>query len=282
MNFQPAKGADKTVLSIYTDLDTLFDTRLSIAMELDFFGTGEYVQSGKYYKRTHDQIGLIPYDVLQMYYKERHKHQLLQAMPTYIHNLIIDNYVHCVEQIQALHLDHEMKIWLNIYPYKLDDDELDVMLTMFNNDQIPINVEFVSSSNKDLHPKWVQRNVGTMYKYDFIEWFELHTGLENMTPTTLITMDVYFPMLHSVEVEYTPDINKLLIESFSLVTQPYPLQSKMFSATIADREQEQTLKDLTVNPHELGDEEDIKPPKFGAYDPNRDYSKFDTKPEQEK
>lgn len=238
---------EDVVLNIYTDLDSLLDTRLSVAQELAFIQTGEYVKQGKYFKRTHDQIGIIPQDVFKLYYSERHKHHLGNAMPTYIVQLVTEDYMRSLLESEKLLGRNDLTLYINIWPYELEDEELTNLKGMFANDTTLFNIVYMNVPNHKLNADWVAKNINSMYKYDLLEWFEIQTYKGKVGPTTLLNLSAYFPLIHNSEIKYNDSVNEVLQETLKYVMQAYPLQAKMFSAIFTDLEVDKTVQDLTTD-----------------------------------
>ena len=72
----------------YTDLDTLFDTRLAVASLLDPEGTAEVINNGKYQSRVKDNIGNICGSIIDVIYNNRNKNILQYSLPTKMFGLI--------------------------------------------------------------------------------------------------------------------------------------------------------------------------------------------------
>ena len=230
--------------NIYTDLDTLFDTRLAVAMRLDMFTTADALENRTYYERTSEQIGLIPDSVIRLYYDIRGEDHILLALPTYIPGLILQDYFTGVENAKTVGFIEEPVIYINTYPYILEENELDRVVDLFTSPLGEVKVEFLYKSNINLDPNWLKDNVCSMYKYDFVQWINYHMGLGHIDVNTLAYISSYFPLLAKPSVTITTDLLEVTSGFFNAVTQAFPLKIKMFCAMLTDEERDKTLKEL--------------------------------------
>lgn len=244
--FQNLKEKEIT-LSIYTDLDTLFDTRLPIAAGLDTIGTMDAVTSGKYANRTTEQIADIPENVFKMFYAERNRTHFAQSMPTYVYNLVAEEYYETVVSSKTIALN-PTKLYINAYPFLLENEELESIKSIFNNPIITFDIEFIWVPPEKLLPTWLANNVSSVYMYSFLEWLELQAYLDNINTTVISYITAYFPILHRANVQHTPDIPNSLLEHISTIVQARPLHTRTFCASSFDKDRDTILDKFREEP----------------------------------
>jgi len=161
-----------TTQGIYIELDCLLDTRLGTCRRIDESNIGNILSSG-YHKRKKDEFPNIDKETFNDLYKKRNVLTLSLSNITNvvkILNKIIKEYFVMLEY-QPLYTS--MEIFLNIYPYKLNKEELDeivLCLKYWTDNLVPITV--INKDNKNLTVKWVYENIDTMFKYDYDDWLD--------------------------------------------------------------------------------------------------------------
>lgn len=224
------------VTDIYVDIDTIFDTRLSIAMGLDGNKVSDELMNKKYYERQRDNIGNVSYDIIMTYFKHREKSVLGTALPTPIIDII-------KEQILEMKTDlknnedknFRVKLYVNLYPYYFNTEELINMERLLTGLLGSIDIEYIYMSIPDLTPKWVVEHVGTMYYYLGPYWLEYHFSNLNIIKTplldiTLITSGIMTMNMNNKKIELQ-DIMKFQ-DMMKLVIDYHTLPPIMFSGIL--------------------------------------------------
>ena len=82
---------------IYTDLDTLFDNRLSLLYLINNKLALSFKEDDKYLTRLKDNMGNMAYDIFYSFYRRRNKKLLELSIQTYI----LDKFIvpDCFEKI---------------------------------------------------------------------------------------------------------------------------------------------------------------------------------------
>jgi len=184
---------------IYLDLDAILDTRLGVLYTLDQ-GLYEYYQNeGKkeYKNRLIDEFDYIPNKVFRYYYNRRNKFILKHSKLTpllAILNITIDDMVS--KRVMADKSIKKLKIDVNYYPYKLDEDEI-LKLKASVYSQISakefVIIEFISIPYEDLTSSYCN-NYGVMAMYDGNDWLDKR-GLLKDIKITLPSTHLLLPYL---------------------------------------------------------------------------------------
>lgn len=184
---------DKTpVRNLYFDLDTMLDTRLPIIYLLDKELASDIVNSGAYHTRRKDNFREISYDIFMPLYRNRSKVILELALPTPMLNMIRAHYGDIVEtQFKEGDTDKKACIYINIYPYDLGANEIENLRFIISKIIPKAELKFISMSNGELTPDWVYDTIGTLFKYDGLEWLEYHVGNGNLINRPLLNTHLF-------------------------------------------------------------------------------------------
>lgn len=158
--------------TLYIDLDTLFDTRLATLYEnlteVDF-----KKELKKYYTRIDDDF----YPWFKDKYDNRNKNILANSSLTKIIDLVKEFIKVTYESSRFTPFQFKPKIHLNIYPYELLEEEINVLiagLVTITNEIC--DIEIINKSFKDLNPGYVKSTYSVMYMYHYRDWLD-----ENIT-----------------------------------------------------------------------------------------------------
>lgn len=221
--------------SIYTDVDTILDTRAPIAIRLDPKSVILDIRDERYINRIRDNFGNISYDVFRSYYARRDASILPHASPTAILGFISDTHEEIMFDLKNSKLEEDVVIYVNIYPYRLEEKDIkkiaDLVVT-----QVPgSTVEIIYETYDTLTPDWVKEHVGTMFMYDLPYWIEYHMQNGNLTRTFLLNIMGVAPSLVNfnalgakIDENYFKDFQKMM----NYVMEYYPLAAKYFSGLI--------------------------------------------------
>ena len=165
--------------SLYTDVDSLYDTRLEVLKLINMAEVNKIILDGSYHNRIKERYGNIPYDMFYPIWRRRNKRIFAKAMNTLI-PVLIQQY-HNALYVDELFADvkNDIKLYVNIYPYDLSKVErqmLEVILSII----VPMTkIVTINVPDSELTTHWVAANIGTIFKYNFIEWVnkQMMTGV---------------------------------------------------------------------------------------------------------
>ena len=181
---------EEEVLNLYVDLDSLFDTRLTI-LSLAHPGIAEDMcRKGTFVDRTRDEFGHCSERVFRQMYAQRTSEVLHHSKPTKIVHLLgeyVDNVI-----TSSQHLGHNaaITVFVNTFPYELTDEEVTTLmkvLLVYMPEVDDINI----SHQEDISPQWLVSNVAMSIMYDGLKWFN-----ENLANGRLLS----YPMSDSILV----------------------------------------------------------------------------------
>lgn len=222
-------------LSIYTDLDTILDTRAVIATRLDPLSVIPFIESYKYIYRVKDNMGNISYDIFRSYYERRDVSVIPHASPTAILSFIKDQYADTALDIKNSKHEEDICLYLNIYPYKLEREDIEKIVNLVTTQVPDISVKIEYMNWETLTPAWIKEHVGCMFMYDLPYWIEYHMQNGNLTKTFLLNIMGVAPSLANnntlgikIDENYFKDFQKML----TYIMEYYPLAAKYFSGIL--------------------------------------------------
>lgn len=179
-----------TTKNTLVELDAILDTRLAMAYLLDKKSVEHITTDGSYYTRVKDNYGNISKDIFDTFYKRRTKNLLTLGLPTPIFDILKQHYGEIITDELNDEYEEDIIIYVNIYPYDLNEDEKNNIITSVTNIIPKSIVKIISLSKKELTPQWVDSNVTTLIMYEGLDWIEYHMSnnalIENPLLTTLL------------------------------------------------------------------------------------------------
>lgn len=159
---------------IYTDLDSLFDTRVVMLSLLT--NKGEYqIGQHNYHKRFRDNFGTLSDRIFHYYYKYRSNQVLNVAPLTSVIDIIKDYNLDSIEKDVT---NIASTLYVNIYPYNLNSVSQNLLKIILSKRLPDTNILFINVKLQELEPKWVKENINLFIAYNTIEWlnYSLSTG----------------------------------------------------------------------------------------------------------
>lgn len=159
---------------VYTDLDSIFDTRVVMLGLLT--NQGEYeIGNHNYIKRVRDNFGTLSDKIFHYYYKYRSNRILNIAPLTSVLDIIKD---YALDNIDKGIEDMDMTLYVNIYPYNLSSASQNLIKLIILKVLPDVNILFINVKLQELEPHWVKENIDLFISYTAIEWlnYSLTTG----------------------------------------------------------------------------------------------------------
>lgn len=219
---------------VFVDIDALFDTRLSLLLSISKELTLKLVEDGSYVTRKKDNFGNLSYDIFNSLYRNRHKTVLSHALPTPVFKLLRDHYGDLVTDIKNTKTLNPY-IYLNIYPYKLNLDEQD-LLSYGLAQAIPnCNIKIVSMDYDDFSPDWIHDHVDTVLKYDTLSWVEYNMGNSKLVNNPITDIIFIAPAIvpgNTSENKIDSELFKMFTYAANLVINLNLIDASNFSASM--------------------------------------------------
>lgn len=207
--------------NIYTELDSIFDTRLPILTAISYPIAEEVVASGGYHNRLKDEFGPISADLFSSIYAKRKKMVLRYSGLTKIIHVVGKIYRDRITDIKNCEIRNTIKIFINTYPYDLSSSEQDELTKAICLEIGLVDIVFVKANNKQLTPAWIRdKDINSVIKYDLLPWIEYHMGKGNFEESSLANISLACPPL--LDIYASPkQINLDMYKAIKESLQPY-------------------------------------------------------------
>ena len=205
----------KTEMDVLVDLDSLLDTRLTTLYDMSVPVYEDMIAKGTYHNRYKDSFGPITYSIFKAIYGERTKEILRLATPTNMVNTINEYFVEAFMNNKRAGGTDIPNLYINIYPYKLTDDEQLLIRTSFTTMIKNIPIFIVSMDATQLTPMWVRDNIGLLVLYNGMEWMEKQTANLNLIKTPLVNTAMFVPAVAVSDAHVKNNDMKALGELFT-------------------------------------------------------------------
>lgn len=177
-------------------MDTLLDTRMGTLLSLGGDVLNHVVLKGNYYERVEDKFLDVDPVIFKEAYDNRNKETLKKSGVTQVIALI-EEFVNKLQNQNLVTPFHYIpKVVLNIYPYELTENEIDVfkrLLVRYTDKKAIVDV--VSMSYEELTPLYVKKHLSMMIMYDYHHWLEIHSENKNFEAVICPEVTLVGPML---------------------------------------------------------------------------------------
>lgn len=224
--------SDLKYSTLFVELDCLFDTRIATIASMNEDLLDPILQY-EYHKRADDNFPIPNLQEYQERYAKRDKRILAKAMITPIAFLLGEYAEKTLKQILTTPFHYKPKIVINVYPYKLTEEEINIIISSVANITKKLaDIEVVDMTYEQLTPSWVRSNVTTMVMYDYGKWLDVHVDTGEFEKRacpeiTLLAPRIYFVPHSTVNDEHFREVEKyvqtliglrlLSIDNFSMV-----------------------------------------------------------------
>lgn len=180
---------------LYTDLDSLFDTRLATLHRFGLETVDRVIRNG-YFTRICDEFDGVPPEKFQEAYDQRNLETLKQAMITPVIEMINLFAKQTLVAVVASPFRRQPKVYLNIYPYVLDEAfEKQIIMGLVAATKNNVDVELVNINPEDLTPKYVKENFVQIIMYGYNTWLDIHSANKNFADTQCPQVSLFAPAL---------------------------------------------------------------------------------------
>lgn len=206
---------------VLIDLDCLFDTRYAVLNEIDPVVTDNLLLNG-YYFRNRDEFPNINLHEFRKKYQQRDVNTLKNSLPTSLMfrlaEIIGDFIVEFGKEGRLLNPE----LILNIYPYKLSNEEINEMalcLKIRTNHIIPVRI--INTDPLNITPSWLKDNITFFYIYNWSEWLTKYTYtlMSNRLDDVCIVAPSIMPLSQEEGENQVKELEKDLRSKFSTYTE---------------------------------------------------------------
>lgn len=186
---------------IYVDLDSLLDTRQGTVLKFDVPDeiAAEYLASEEYNFRTKDEFSIIEKEAYKAEFEKRDINTLKLSTVSYILYLLAKK-IHNFEARSAFLNEKKLpELVVNIYPYKLEGEQLELLKDMiFVRLKLEVFITVINVPHSEITPFYLKsRDFISCFMYDFAKWIDV-SG-ESLKEIPLNNVIMYFPAIHEGE-----------------------------------------------------------------------------------
>jgi len=206
---------ERTVNSLYFDIDVLVDTRLALIYAIDKELAKRLLMDGKYFKRVRDDFEYLSHDVFRDVYSRRSKILLKTPSPTKMPSLIAEYYIEASQADLVTGGDGSITMFVNTYPYILDESEVDTLAESIRGYiHEDVNITMIDLPPSAVTPEWMDSNIGMGIMYDALAWVDLHTMNDNLTLCSIPEVTLLTPkMVDGFNILSVKDTEKLFVDA---------------------------------------------------------------------
>lgn len=204
-------NSSDTKQGVYIDLDALLDTRLGTI--IDNFGQDKAISilSNGYFTRKSNTFEGITLTEFENLYALRTKKVLLNSMVTKVMRLLVDLVATMNKQAITSPLHSGPKVYINIYPYKLNELEVNTILKcVVLSCNKACDVVMINTAPENLTPQYCKNTFAVMFKYDYSEWFEKQAA--NFDKARCPGLTCFVPAMYFVREPTKEELEKFVKE----------------------------------------------------------------------
>jgi len=191
---------------LLVDLDSIFDTRLSVLYSISPDLAEQAIKSG-YLNRVSNKYPDISVETFNERYKVRTKADLKNALVTPIIKIISDFAYTTISNSISGPIKERPVIILNTYPYVLSEDEKKLFINLlFTITKTYAEIEIINFSPDDITPKYLKDNINLVVMYSGLDWLDLHASKDHFKKTICPDIGLISP----ATLDYYPSDTKLV------------------------------------------------------------------------
>lgn len=197
---------------VYVPLDVLLDTRLGTIARVAGDDIALNVLKTGYHARESDlNFEGVDKDAYQAQYKSRDSETLRKSYVTNAASLVMQLVAAITEEATKVPFHDGARVEVNTYPYKLTEEEcseLHQAVSVWLGNLVPVNL--VHTSLEALTPSHCKDSYGTMFMYDYEEWFLIHQARFKEVRLPEVTM--YAPAIYFAGPAPAPEKLEAIIQ----------------------------------------------------------------------
>jgi len=235
--------------SVYVDLDAILDTRFATLKRLDEERGFKYscVDEEYYRSRFEDSFEGLSKEVFYEAYAKRDKKTLAMSDATFVMDYLFEFVFTTLHESIDLNNTIEPRIYINYYPYVLEEDELEsIRDAVYNFLKAKPEIVMIRLDDEELTTKFVREKIGTMLRYEYASWLEAQANNKNILRIPMVTTDLLVPaiyfkervpreVLEDMKINQNSDPFKEIEKSFVYFIQMEFMSVNLFNAKILRR-----------------------------------------------
>ena len=192
-------SVDQDVIGIYTDLDTLMDTRLATLHRIDPSKVENVLPM--YFSRISDEFPGYNTEEFKLAYAARNEETLQHAMLTEATQILKFFAGKTLAARIGTPFRKQPKVTINMYPYVLPIETQNILITAINyHCKGMLDIELIYRHPEEVTPEYIRGEFAMMAMYDYCSWLDLHTENGNFRRHRIPSIKLMVPnLLKSVE-----------------------------------------------------------------------------------
>lgn len=187
---------DEKIKGIYIDLDSIFDTRLGCIAEIEPELVKTALDQG-FLNRKADVFSFLKDETFKQLYDSRNADTLKVSPYTQIFDILN---VTCNKMLKNAVDSPDLtgvKIYLNIHPFKLSDEEIgDLLELMVDRTKKLVQVQIVDYSKEELTLSFCKKYFDVLFMYDYNNFLEYNVSKNEHKKNTLYDRILIAPELY--------------------------------------------------------------------------------------
>lgn len=182
-------------IAVYVGLDALFDTRLSTLYEVAADKVPEILRTS-YFDRNYDEFEGVDVEVFNKAYENRGLHTLHNAMITRAAEMLMFFIDKTLKARASTPFVMQPLIHLNVYPYKLDEDVINLIIMGLRSlTKGMCDIEVIDRPLEEITPSYVKTTYAIMIMYDYWNWLERQSENKQLLSTNCADIALIGPAI---------------------------------------------------------------------------------------
>lgn len=189
---------------LYIDLDTVFDTRIATLAAIYPQVATELLTQDSYWHRESDDWtkltgGKVKTETVVARYAARDDAILQASVMTNIFAVLFKMIAENEIAINDGRPNNDISIVVNIWPYSMDDIEMEMFRTFFSHRlRFEPEITFIKRKPESVTPAWLTQSFAVACMYDFNGWIKMH--LKNLVVNRTQGFNLIVPRLFEKDV----------------------------------------------------------------------------------
>ena len=180
----------------YTDMDTLYDTRLATLDLLDS-SIAKMALKNDYLNRDEDKFPYVDRDIFKSLYETRDLEVLERAMPTKAIEIIREFIRIALKQNIDTPNMGVVEVYVNVYPYKVEKSVATEMCkALFHAFGSQVSIHMLNLRPELVTPKFFSETIAVAMMYDYDQWLEIHAKNDNLRKNQIPSVTLHGPRIY--------------------------------------------------------------------------------------
>ena len=180
----------------YTDMDSLYDTRLATLDLLDT-SIAKMALKGDYLNRDEDKFPYVERDIFKSLYETRDLEVLERAMPTKALEIIREFIRIALKQNIDTPNMGVVEVYVNVYPYKVEKSVATEMCkALFHAFGSQVSIHMLNLKLELVTPKFFAESIAVAMIYDYDVWLETHAKNDNLRKHQIPNVTLHGPRIY--------------------------------------------------------------------------------------